>query len=187
MESVGRTRKSLEEWISRFSDSPRTLVGWPKKLQVEVERKLLEGDGAEGLAEARRLADQLPAIDQVLAVRREHRDGPAAKVGSQMDDGLRERHETAMARLQEGDSALVEDRLGAARRLYDAAVTDFCEALLALGKTDLEAGRFAAAGERFQAVLKVRPGDATADRWAEIGGRLAQVKELHRSGDRARR
>ena len=111
-------------------------------------------------------------------------------------DEFQPRYQAAKDRLQAADAALVKDRLVDAGRIYSEAATrsapswsalnEHIDALLARGKADLNAERFAAAAERFQAVRKIRPGDATAGqlaRRAEIG-LIARVKEHDQAGER---
>src|SRR5262249_41939926 len=157
----------------------------------------LGGDGAEDLAEARRLAEWLPEIDKLWALRQDAVAAARAARERAQTEEFRGRYEAAGSRMQEADTALVKERLREARRLHGAAEQDYRDVLTALnehlaglltrGKADLEAGRFTAAAEQFQAMLKIRPGDAaTAQlaRRADIGGRIARVQELNRSRDR---
>jgi formylglycine-generating enzyme required for sulfatase activity len=198
LESIEQTRAAVQKQIDRFPpDSARLLLSWPEVLANSVEDKLLEGDGAEGLAAARRLAEQLPEIDKLFALRQDAVAAAKAARESAQTEEFRGRYEAAGLRVQEADTALVKARLSDARRLYHAAEQDYREILTALnehlagllarGKAELDAGRFTAAVERSQAVLKIRPGDAPAAplaRRAEIGGRLARVQEHDRSGER---
>ena len=198
MESIAKTHAAVLKQLDQFpAESTRLLQSWPEALTSAVEDKLLDGDGEEGLVEARRLAGRLPEVRKLLTQRGVVVEAARGARDAARADGFRPRYEAAEERLQEADAALVKDRLVDAGRIYSeaadafhavlAALNEYIHALLTRGKTDLEAERFTAAAERFQAVLKVRPGDATAAqlaRRAEIGGRLAQVKEHDRSGER---
>jgi formylglycine-generating enzyme required for sulfatase activity/serine/threonine protein kinase len=198
MESIATTRAAVQKQLDQFpADSTRLLRNWPEALTGAVEDKLLDGDGEEGLAEARRLAGRLPEVRKLLAQRRGVVEVAREAHDAARSDEFRPRYEAAEDRLQAADAALVKERMVDAGRIYTeaadafravlAALNEQIGTLLARGKADLEAGRFAAAGERFQAVLKIRPGDAAAAqlaRRAEIGGRLAQVSEHDRSGER---
>jgi formylglycine-generating enzyme required for sulfatase activity len=197
MGSIEKTRVAIQAELGRFPpDSARLLLSWPEALTGSVEDKLLAGDGDEGLAEAQWLAGRLEEIKKLCAMRRDVVEAARAARDSAPVEEFRPRYEEAGVRVQEADAALVRDRFLDAGRLYRSAEKDYrdilselkkyIDVLLARGKVDLEAERFAAAAERFQAVLKARPGDAVAAqlaRRAEIGGRLAQLKEHDRSGE----
>jgi len=197
LSSIERTRSTLVDRLAQFPVSTaRTLSAWPESLTSEVEDKLVNGDGAEGLAEAQRLASRLPEIEKLLSLRQEVvKTGRLATTSEQVDE-LRARSEEAVARLQEADGALVRDRLGDARRLYTAAanlertllteLNRHVDGLLSSATSALEDGRYEASESKARAALKLRPGDEAAAelaRRAEIGGRIAKIREYERSGD----
>jgi tetratricopeptide (TPR) repeat protein len=197
LELIATTRAAVQKQLDEFpADSTGLLESWPEALTGAVKNKLLHGVGEEGLAEARRLAGLLPEVRRLLAQRRGVVEAAREARGAARSDDFQPRYQAAEDRLQAADAALVKDRLVDARRIYSEAADAFravlvalnehIDALLARGKADLNAERFAAAAERFQAVRKIRPGDATAGqlaRRAEIG-LIAWVKEHDQAGER---
>ena len=198
MESINKTRAAIQKQLEQFPpDSARRLLSWPEALTATVEDRLLEGDGTAGLDEARRLAVQLPKVEKLLDVRRDVIAAARDARDCLQSDAFRDRCDAAGARLDEADAALARDRLSDAGRIYPEAAKQYRELLTELnehiarlisrGKADLDAGQFTDAEKRFQAVLKIRPADATAAglaRQAKIGAGIAEVKDHDRSGER---
>ena len=73
LELLEKTRATLVERISRLPDPPRVLGSWPEMLKAEVEGKLLQDDGVDGPAEARRIAATMRELDGLLELRNESR------------------------------------------------------------------------------------------------------------------
>jgi len=196
--SIERTRSTLVDRLAQFpASTARTLSAWPESLTSEVEDKLADGGGSEGLAEAQRIAGRLPEIEKLLSLRQEVVTTARLATASEQVDELRARSEEAAARLQEADGALIRDRLGDARRLYTAAanlertllteLNRHVDGLISSATGALEAGRFEAAEAKVTAALKLRPGDDAATELArrvEVGARIAKVRAYERSGDR---
>jgi hypothetical protein len=195
--SIERTRATLVERLGRFPASTmRSLSAWPESLTTEVEDKLLEGDGAEGLAEADRVAGRLDEIDKLLSSRQSVVKAAQMGSASEQVDGLRARYAAAGERLQEADGALMRDRLADSRRLYATAASQYqaildelnghIDGLIASATGSLKAGKFDAALVKARAALKLRPGEDAEElvRRAEIGGPIARIRESERSGER---
>jgi formylglycine-generating enzyme required for sulfatase activity len=178
------------------ADSLRTLGSWPDTLMQNVEDKLLKGDGSDGLAEAQRVAEQLPEIEKLFLLRdavlkAAEKGQPSTQVAE-----LKPRYEAAGGRLHVADQSLVQDRMVDAGRFYKDSASEYrvltvdlktlIESLLASANSELEAKRYESAAESSQAILKIRPDDATAlglARRANIEGGIAKVREHSRSGE----
>ena len=128
LESVRKTRVSLESRLSKLAAPTKDLLAWPEKLVAAVELKLLSDDGSTGLTDAQRLAKSIPKIEKLLATRDEANSCAAsARLAAKVAE-LRPKLEEADVKLREGDTALEAERLGDARRLYQAAREAFVTA-----------------------------------------------------------
>jgi len=173
LSTTDRTRSALEQQLAGVPpDTAQVLTNWPAALTKAVEEKLLEGEGEEGLAEARRMAERLPRIEKLLGQRRGVVDAAQKAKESAGVESLRPRYVAATAKLREADAALVKGQLENGPQLYldagqgfrdlVAGLNEHIAGLLAAGKRELEAGRPEGALEKAQQVLALRPEDEGA-------------------------
>ncbi len=173
LSTTDRTRSALEQQLAGVPpDTAQVLTNWPAALTKAVEEKLLEGEGEEGLAEARRMAERLPQIEKLLGQRRGVVDAAQKAKESAGVESLRPRYVAATAKLREADDALVKGQLEDGPQLYldagqgfrdlVAGLNEHIAGLLAAGKRELEAGRPEGALEKAQQVLALRPEDEGA-------------------------
>jgi tetratricopeptide (TPR) repeat protein len=166
LESIDRTRVTIQKQVEQFPPEwARSLLSWPEALAGAVKDRLLEGDGAEGLAETQRVAALLPKLEQLLSLRRAAVEAASSAGECAQAGGFRGRYEAASSRLQEGDAALTKERLTDARRLYRLAERDFGAVrneyvayLVAAGKHALDTGKnYDTAITDLQKALEVDP------------------------------
>ena len=122
-------------------------------------------DGSAGLSDAQQLANAMPQIDGLLAARDEATAASAAARLAAKVTELRPKVEEGEEKLREGDVALQEERMGDARRLYQAARMSFAaaaerllpylESLVAEGEAEVRHDHFDRALERFEQLLSL--------------------------------
>jgi tetratricopeptide (TPR) repeat protein len=167
MESIGKTRSLLEERLKSFSDTPRVLSSWPKTVQAEVEAKLLQGDGAEGLSEARQTAEAMTEVDGLIPLRLEVTKTITEGREFPRIAGLQRALTAMQVLVAEADEALLLGRFGNARRLYTKATREGSKAweevdaelrkILAAGKASIETGEYDDAISQFGQIIALRP------------------------------
>jgi tetratricopeptide (TPR) repeat protein len=173
MGSIRKSRQTLDDRLAKHADPGQAppLAGWTEKLVADVESKLLEEDGGEGLAEARRVAELLPEMERLIDLRSQAIQ-PASAVRSlaALSDELGGDVAAIDTRIREADTILLRDHLGQARRYYQEVAdrsrralgraTALAEGLLDAGEVALATKKFEDAAAAFDQILSLRPREA---------------------------
>jgi WD40 repeat protein len=165
-------RAAIRDRLAHLSASPQTLFAWPEKLFGEVPNRLFAGDGAEGLAFARRAADWLAQTEDLTGLRHSVEEAaskakPAARIA-----GLREKHAASVAALAQADEELKAGRADQSRSGYKTVgrqlgelatkANRYIDDLVTESEKHLAAGRFDMAIRGLREALASRPQDTKA-------------------------